>query len=126
MRNLISWTISLVVMLGAALPACGQLPGSLGRLKDKLSPYQEKAKQLSDINKQWTADEEEKIGEAGAARLIHAFHVYENPAMQQYINLVGNAVAAQGARTGITYHFAILDIDSLDALALPGGFVFVS
>jgi predicted Zn-dependent protease len=107
--------------------------GSLGKLKDKMdearnktAPYTDKMKQFSDVNKPWTPEQEEQIGEATAAKLIQAFGIYDNKPMQNYLQLVGSTVASQGARQDVTYHFAILDTDSLNAMALPGGFVFVT
>src|SRR5207248_191676 len=64
--------------------------------------------------------------EASAAKLISIFGLYDNPEMMKYVNLVGNTVAKQGARTDTQYHFAILDTDVVNAMAMPGGFVFVT
>jgi beta-barrel assembly-enhancing protease len=129
MRRLMAISIAMVVL---AASASAQF-GGLGKLKDKMdqannkaAPYMQKLNQFADVNKQWTAEQEEQIGEATAAKLIQAFGLYENKPMQNYLQLVGSTVAAQGARQDVTYHFAILDTDSLNAMAMPGGFVFVT
>ena len=129
MRRLIAISISTVLLVASASAQFG----GLGKLKDKMdearnktAPYTDKAKQFSDVNKPWTSEQEEQIGEATAAKLIQAFGLYENKPMQNYLELVGSTVAAQGARQDVTYHFAILDTDSMNAMALPGGFVFVT
>lgn len=122
--------LCLVVLVSA--PASAQF-GGLGKLKEKMdearnkaAPYTDKVKQFSDVNKPWTPEQEEQIGEATAAKLIQAFGLYDNKPMQNYLELVGSTVAAQGARQDVSYHFAILDTESMNAMALPGGFVFVT
>jgi beta-barrel assembly-enhancing protease len=122
-------SISMVLL---AASASAQF-GGLGKLKDKMddaqnkaAPYTNKMKAFSDVNKQWTPEQEEQIGESTAAKLIQAFGIYDNKPMQNYLQLVGSTVAAQGARQDVTYHFAILDTESMNAMALPGGFVFVT
>ena len=122
----------LIAMTLLAASASAQF-GGLGKLKDKMdearsktAPYMEKFNQLSDIRKPWPAEQEQKIGEATAAKMIQAFGLYDNKPMQNYLQLVGSVVAAEGTRQDVGYHFAILDTDSLNAMALPGGFVFVT
>lgn len=129
MRRLLMIAISMGLL---AVSASAQFSG-LGKLKDKIDetrgkaqPYMDKMNQFADVNKQWTTEQEEQIGEATAAKLIQAFGMYDNKSMQNYLELVGSTVAAQGSRQDVTYHFAILDTDSLNAMALPGGFVFVT
>ena len=51
---------------------------------------------------------------------------YDDPKLLRYINLVGQAVADVSNRPDIEYHFAILDTESPNAFATPGGYVFVS
>src|SRR6266404_8789474 len=127
MRRLV---IALAILaLAAPLPVAGQF----GPLKDKLDKAQQKAKpvtdraqKLNDIKRPWTPEEEQAFGEASAAKLISIFGLYENPDMMKYVNLVGNTVAKQGARTDTQYHFGILDTDVVNAMAMPGGFIFVT
>jgi predicted Zn-dependent protease len=57
--------------------------------------------------------------------LINVFGLYENPEMVKYVNLVGNTVARQGARTA-PYRFAVLDTEVITAVSLPGGYVFIT
>jgi predicted Zn-dependent protease len=85
----------------------------------------QKAKTISDNNKTWTPEQEQAIGQASAAKLISVFHLYENPDMVKYVNLVGTTVARQSGRS-ITYHFAILDTDVVTAVSLPGGYIFIT
>jgi beta-barrel assembly-enhancing protease len=85
----------------------------------------QKAKQIADNNKPWTSEQEQAIGQASAAKLISVFHLYENPDMVKYVNLVGNSVARQSGRS-VAYHFGILDTDVVTAVSLPGGYIFIT
>ena len=125
MRSLKTFIIVAAVALLCASPAAaqfGKLPDVLGKHKDKI----DKAQKASDLNKTWTPDDEEKIGEASASKLISIFGLYDNPEMTKYVNLVGNTVAAQASRTDVHYHFAILNTSVINAMAMPGGFIFVT
>lgn len=136
MRKLATWAMATMLVLGAALPAAAQFPRLPSKLpgqdkvesiQAKMKPYTNKVNQLTDIRKPWSTDDEEQIGAASAAKVIHVFGLYtENPAMTKYVNLVGNVVAKQGARSDTQYHFAILDAEVMNAMALPGGFIFVT
>jgi len=120
------FTVLLAASASAQFGGLDKLKGKVDDTRSRVAPYTDRAKAWADVNKQWTPEQEEQIGEESAAKLINAFGLYENPDMQNYVGLVGSTVAAQGARQDITYHFAILDTDSMNAMALPGGFVFVT
>jgi predicted Zn-dependent protease len=49
-----------------------------------------------------------------------------NEKLQQYVNLVGTALASNSKRSTIPYQFAVLDSQVQNAFAVPGGVVFVS
>lgn len=85
----------------------------------------QKAKKAADIYTPWTAEQEQAIGQASAAKLINVFHVYDNPEMTKYVNLVGATVARQSSRS-VPYHFGILDTDVVTAVSLPGGYIFIT
>lgn len=75
-----------------------------------------------------TEEEEYYIGRAVAALVLSKYPVYENEAITQYINYVGNSVVFYSARpeTYAGYHFMILDTEEVNALAAPGGFIFIT
>jgi predicted Zn-dependent protease len=43
-----------------------------------------------------------------------------------YVNLVGAALALHSPRSELTYYFAILDDDSINAYSAPGGYIFIT
>jgi predicted Zn-dependent protease len=75
-----------------------------------------------------TEEEEYYIGRSVAALILSRYSVYRNDPLTQYINTVGTAVALYSDRPEIYagYHFLILDSEEVNALAAPGGFIFVT
>lgn len=70
--------------------------------------------------------DEREVGRQMAAKLAGSFGLYNNPSVSKYVSLVGLTVAAQSSRPEITYHFAVLKSEEVNALATPGGYVFVT
>src|SRR5215470_1179719 len=85
----------------------------------------QKVKKAADIYTPWTAEQEQAIGQASAAKLINVFRLYDNAEMAKYVNLVGATVARQCGRS-VPYHFGILDTDVVTAVSLPGGYIFIT
>jgi len=75
-----------------------------------------------------TEEEEYYIGRSVAAMVLSKYSVTQNDALTQYVNTVGNAVALFSDRPEIYagYHFLILDTEEVNALAAPGGLIFVT
>ena len=46
--------------------------------------------------------------------------------LQEYVNLVGNAVARNSSRPDISYYFVVVNSSVYNAFACPGGIIFVS
>lgn len=115
MRARLFVMLALVVVL--ALPAAAQFGGVIDNLG--------KAKKVSDATTPWTPEQENEIGQAAAAKIIHVFPLYENEPETRYVNLVAATVAQFGKRS-LNYHVAILDTPIAWACAMPGGYVFVT
>ena len=75
-----------------------------------------------------TEEEEYYIGRSVAALILSYYPVYENEALTSYVNTVGQAVVFSSARPEVYagYHFLILDTEEVNAMAAPGGFIFIS
>jgi predicted Zn-dependent protease len=75
-----------------------------------------------------TEEEEYYIGRTVSALILSKYKVYRNDALTNYVNTVGYAVAIHSDRpeTYGGYHFLILDSDEVNALAAPGGFIFIT
>ncbi len=66
------------------------------------------------------------IGTENDAKIREKYGVYENAELQAYVNQVGQKLAAQSHRSGLTYHFTVLDSPEVNAFALPGGYVYIT
>jgi predicted Zn-dependent protease len=85
------------------------------------------ATQLVSSSKEIDYNTERNIGESLALEGLQKFgNPVKNEALQQYVNLVGNAVAANSKRATIPYQFAVLESPVQNAFAVPGGVIFVS
>jgi predicted Zn-dependent protease len=75
-----------------------------------------------------TEEEEYYIGRGVAALVLAQYPVYHNEGLTRYVNTVGQSVAAFSDRpeTYAGYHFVVLDSPEVNALAAPGGFVFIT
>ena len=75
-----------------------------------------------------TDEEEYYIGRAVSALLLSQYKTVEAPGLTRYVNLLGMAIVYSSDRpeTYGGYHFAVLDSDEVNAMAAPGGFVFVT
>jgi len=73
-------------------------------------------------------EEEYYIGRSTAALILSKYKPYRSTALSAYVNVLGTAVAYSSDRpeTYGGYHFAVLDTDEVNAMAAPGGFIFVT
>jgi predicted Zn-dependent protease len=70
--------------------------------------------------------EEVELGRSVTAMVGARYTVLRDPALTRYVASVGNTVAATSERPDLRYYFAVLDSPDINALATPGGFVFVT
>lgn len=71
-------------------------------------------------------EEELKIGREEHAKIVAQFGVYRDKDLQRYVDQVGQRVAKESSRPEIEYTFTILDDPLINAMALPGGFIYVT
>lgn len=69
--------------------------------------------------------DEEKVGKAAAAQVLGAAPLVASESGQQYVNLLGQALAAYA---GVTYKWRIgvIKSDAINAFAMPGGYILLS
>lgn len=58
--------------------------------------------------------------------IIAQYGVYDDPALQAYINQIGQVLAAKSHRKHLKFHFTLLDSPDINAFALPGGYVYIT
>jgi len=130
-RRPFAFAVLFVVLVGfAASSALAQI-----RLPGKIGDAAQKAKDAAKIIKivrngfgDITEEEEYYIGRSVAALILSRYPVFDKPALTQYLNTLGNAVALFSDRPEIFagWHFLVLDTDEVNALAAPGGMIFVT
>jgi predicted Zn-dependent protease len=114
--------LSALAVLTALLPACAQLPMSAPDAATAItigSKFVSAAVPMSDA-------EETALGKEVAANLCAGFGYRDDAAASKYINLVGQTLARHSGRANIAYHFALLDSETVNAYAAPGGYIFVT
>jgi predicted Zn-dependent protease len=136
MKKLKFWLLALLTFtLGAMFVSCAAVQkgtdilAGTGKISEKDRAVIQKTGQtlrssFSDI----TEEEEYYIGRAVAAMILSRYPVYSNDLINEYINTVGNSVVIYSDRPEIYagYHFLVLDSDEVNALAAPGGFIFIT
>ncbi|MCK5065246.1 MAG: M48 family metalloprotease [Candidatus Fermentibacteraceae bacterium] len=82
---------------------------------------------FSAANKEITEVEEYYLGRSVAATIFTMYQPLDDPVLQQYVNLIGQTVACSSPQPTLFggYHFMVLDSDQINALACPGGLIFI-
>lgn len=70
--------------------------------------------------------EEIELGRGVAAKMLGAYDLVDDPALQAYVGKVGMIVATQGERPELPWRFVLVETPSVNAYAIPGGVVFVT
>lgn len=72
-------------------------------------------------------EKEREIGFGIAATVAGRYQLVDDPALNRYVNLVGQAVAQQSIRANeVAFRFGVLDTKDVNAFAAPGGYIFVT
>jgi predicted Zn-dependent protease len=72
-------------------------------------------------------EEEKKIGAEAHRQVLAEFGgVYYDPALAAYVERVGQKMAEQSKSRNFDYQFTILDSPSINAFALPGGYIYIT
>jgi len=111
-----------VRLITSLLPACALVLGLLtGCGTQMVNPVTGKAERS-------VMDERTELAEGKKAHgeVLKEYGVYPDPKLQAYVNGVGQKLAAQSHRAGITWTFTVLDSPEVNAFALPGGYVYIT
>ncbi|WP_460879261.1 M48 family metalloprotease [Pontibacter rugosus] len=68
--------------------------------------------------------QEVALGQQSDPAVVAQFGLYQDPALQRFIENKGQAMAAISHRSNIEYHFKIVDSPVINAFAVPGGYVY--
>jgi beta-barrel assembly-enhancing protease len=73
-----------------------------------------------------TVEKEKQIGEEFFLELQNYYPIATDPFITSYINRVGRRIAAQVGPQPYQYRFFVLDDPTLNAMAVPGGYIFIT
>jgi len=107
--NLKNISIGLFALIAMTLTACSSNPVT-GK------------KDFSLISK----DQEVAMGAQGHRDVLRSMKRYNNPGLQSYVNSIGQALAKKSHRNNIRYTFTVLDDPTVNAFALPGGYIYIT
>jgi predicted Zn-dependent protease len=120
------YSVAAILTLFACLAAADNAQGQFGDIFKKAKEKTDKAQQVQKALAPMTVEEEREVGREVSAKLIAYFKLHQDEALTRYVNLVGATVAAQSERQDISYRFAVLDNDSINAFSAPGGYIFIT
>lgn len=73
------------------------------------------------------AEDEKRVGAEEHPKMVEAFGgIYRDPALNAYVTAIGNKLAAQSELPDLNFQFFILNDETVNAFALPGGYVYLS
>ena len=128
--------IALIFLLPAILMGCAEVVQmgtavgeGMGRIsKEDRAAIDRMAKQTAKAVRPRTEQEEYYVGRAVAATILGQYRLYSNERLTAYVNAIGQTLALTSDRPSTFggYHFAILDTEEVNALACPGGIIFIT
>lgn len=116
-------SLCLIVVSSCLLNACKSTGLNIGNLD--IGQLLEQGTKVFNAN---NIDEEQEIqfGENMSAVLLGTRPLYENKAINVYVNKVGMWLAANSSRPDLPWHFGVINSTAINAFAAPGGFVFIT
>ena len=106
-------------LLQPAKPAQGAAPSGQATATDLLGMLSQSVEQIDE-------PKEIEIGRNLAAVLLGAKPLHPDMALQRYVNRLGRWISLQSSRPNLPWTFAVLDDKGYNALAAPGGYIFVT
>ena len=71
-------------------------------------------------------EKEIELGTQLHPKVLQDFGIYPNPELQVYVNSVGQELAAVSDRSHLDFTFTVLDDETVNAFATPGGYIYIS
>ena len=72
-----------------------------------------------------STEQEVAIGDSVAKQIERQYKPVEDKHMQERVQLIGNRLAKVCDRKDLIYHFNVLEINDINAVSLPGGWVYI-
>ena len=71
-------------------------------------------------------DDEIRLGQKYSTEVLKENPAYKNPALEELVQRIGKQLATHSHRPDLAYQFTIVDSTSVNAFALPGGYIFIT
>jgi beta-barrel assembly-enhancing protease len=115
------------------LETAGNLASAIGQQQGYLTSAQGESLQkstaaVSKSLQEFTPEQEYYIGRTVGAIVLSKYPAYSNDQINNYVNTLGQTLAAASDKPEIFagYHFLVLNSDDINAFATPGGHVFIT
>lgn len=116
-------SLFLVAVLLVSFGAQAQFGGiDLGKALD----IGRKALDQQQQKKEFSQEDEVQLGDALTASFLGASPLHPDASLQRYVNRVGKWVALHSDRPDLPWTFSVIDTETINAFAMPGGSVIVS
>lgn len=70
--------------------------------------------------------QEANVGAQEHQNVVKEFGLYQDQNLQNYVNAIGQRIAANTERADVQYKFHVVDSPIVNAFALPGGYIYAS
>lgn len=71
-------------------------------------------------------EKEVQIGQALSKQFEKEYKLVEDTSVQERVDIIGQKIAAVCDRRDILYHFKVIDEKDVNALSLPGGYIYIN
>ena len=71
-------------------------------------------------------NQEIQMGREYNAQILRQNPVYQDQELQDYVQAIGESLAAKSHRPNLIYRFTVLDSPDINAFALPGGYIYIN
>jgi len=116
---------SLAIAVAFAFAAGPALAIDFGRILDAGRQAVQSA-QGSPASKEFSQEDEVALGNALTASFLGASPLHPDAGLQRYVNRVGKWVALHSERADLPWTFSVIDTETINAFAMPGGSIIVS
>jgi len=116
---------SLAIAVAFAFAAGPALAIDFGRILDAGRQAVQSA-QGSPTSKEFSQEDEVALGNALTASFLGASPLHPDAGLQRYVNRVGKWVALHSERADLPWTFSVIDTETINAFAMPGGSIIVS
>lgn len=73
-----------------------------------------------------TVQQEIEMGRQAHEQVLGAIGAYDDPELQRYVDRIGQRLAQASERPDLPWTFTVVDDPSINAFALPGGFIYLT